>query len=80
MDIFDSLSSQAGLDTPIKSSSITVPGAVEGLMKDVFTYLLSSQASSNMLTKPTDNMQIDNDQHIACSPSPSPSISSHVSK
>ena len=80
MDIFDSLSSQAGLDTLIKSSSVTVPVAVEGLMKDIFTYPLSSQVSSDVLTKPTDNMQINNDQHVACSPPSSPSISSHVSK
>ena len=80
MDIFDSLSSQVGSDTLIKSSSITVPVAVEGLMKDVFTYPLSSQASSDMLAKPTDNMQIDNDQHIACSPPSSPLISSCASK
>ena len=70
MDIFNSLSSQAGSDMFIKNSSITVPVAVEGLMKDVFTYLSSSQASSDVLAKPTDNMQIDNDQHIACSPPP----------
>ena len=80
MDIFNSLSSQAGSDMFIKNSSITVPVAVEGLMKDVFTYLSSSQASSDVLAKPTDNMQIDNDQHIACSPPSSPSISSCVSK
>ena len=68
MDIFDSLFSQVGSDTLIKSSSITGPVAVEGLMKDIFTYLPSSQVSSDMLAKPTDIMQIDNDQHVACSP------------
>ena len=68
MDIFNSLSSQAGLDTLVKSSSVMVPVAVEGLMKDIFAYPSSSQVSSNVLTKPTDNMQIDHDQHIACSP------------
>ena len=80
MDIFDSLSSQAGLDTLVKSSSVMVPVAVEGLMKDVFAYPSSSQASSNVLTNPTDNMQIDHDQHVTCSPPSSPSISSHASK
>ena len=80
MDVFDSFYSQAGLDTLIKSSSITVPVAVEGLMKDVFTYPSSSQVSSDVLTNPTDNMQIDHDQHIACSPPSSPSISSRASK
>ena len=68
MDVFNSLSSQAGSDTLIKNSSITVPVAVEGLMKDVFAYPSSSQVSSDVLAKPTDNMQINNDQHITCSP------------
>ena len=48
-------------DTLVKSSSITIPVAMEGLMKDIFTYPPSSQASSKMLTKPTDSMQINND-------------------
>ena len=78
MDVFDSLSSQAGSDTLVNSSSITVPVAVEGLMKDVFAYPSSSQVSSDVLANPTDNMQINHDQHVACFPSPS--ISSHVSK
>ena len=38
MDVFNSLYSQAGSNTLIKNSSITVPVAVEGLMKDIFTY------------------------------------------
>ena len=79
MDVFDSLSSQVGSVTLVKSSSVMVPVAVEGLMKDVFAYPSSSQASSNVLAKPTDNMQINHDQHVSCSP-PSPSISSHMSK
>ena len=70
MDVFNLLSSQVGLDTPIKSSGITVPVAMSGLIKDVFAYPPSSQASSKMLTKSTDNMQIDNDQHIAPSSPP----------
>ena len=70
MDVFDSLSSQAGSDTLVKSSSVMVPVAVEGLMKDVFAYLSSSQVSSNVLANPTDNMQIDHDQHVTCSPPP----------
>ena len=80
MDIFNSFSSQVGLDTLVKSSSVIVPVAVEGLIKDVFTYPSSSQASFNVLTNPTDNMQINHDQHIACSPPSSPLISSCMSK
>ena len=80
MDIFNSFSSQVGSDTLVKSSSVMVPVAVEGLMKDVFTYLSSSQASSDVLANPTNNMQIDHNQHVACSPPSSPSISSRMSK
>ena len=52
MDVFDSFSSQAGSDTLVKSSSIMVPVAVEGLMKDVFTYPLEMPGETSKMKCP----------------------------